>query len=125
VSEHLNYSGIATVELIESPEQGIAGNQIVPRAGESVHPNVVHRAAGKLRVIFVSRAAAERRGCSREGCGISRRHGFCVPCRSSETKGEIARLGDCPPGLRLLHALDLYAAVGGGGPHQPAARAGG
>ena len=51
VSEHLNHSGIAAVELIESPEQRIAGDQVVARVDKAVHPNVVHRAAGKLRVI--------------------------------------------------------------------------
>jgi hypothetical protein len=51
MSEHLNDSGIAAVELIESPEQGITGNEIVARTGKAVHPHVIVRAAGKLRVI--------------------------------------------------------------------------
>ena len=51
VSEQLNHSGIAAVELIESTKQRVARNQIVARRGKAVHAHVVDGAARPLRVI--------------------------------------------------------------------------
>ena len=51
MSEHLDGSGIAAVELVESPEQRIAGNQVVARASKTTHGNIVNDAASPLRMI--------------------------------------------------------------------------
>src|SRR5450755_1702093 len=51
MSEHLNSSGIAVVELIEAPEEGIVGNQVIARINKAIGSNITNGTAGKLRMV--------------------------------------------------------------------------